>query len=189
MLYLILVHKKNEVYMSAHLALVRKLVIICIAMFAFGFALVPLYDVFCRYTGINGKTNTAPAVATTKVDETRTITVEFVATKDPAMPWDFAPQVEHVDVHPGQIKVVNFLAENHAGEAIVGRAVPSVSPGEVAKYFKKIECFCFTEQPLDAGQGKTMPVQFYIDPELPEQFKTITLSYRLYQATPQTASR
>ena len=126
--------------MSAHYALVRKLVIVCIAMFAFGFALVPLYDVFCRITGINGKTDNTPAVTATTVDETRTITVEFVATKDPAMPWDFAPQVEHVDVHPGQIKVVNFLAENHAGEANIGRAVPSVSPGEVAKYFKKIEC-------------------------------------------------
>jgi cytochrome c oxidase assembly protein subunit 11 len=163
--------------------------LVCIAMFGFGFALVPLYDVFCRYTGINGKTANTPAQATTVMDEKRTITVEFLANSDASIPWDFAPEIQQISLHPGEITVINYHVENLSKEAMIGRAVPSVSPGEAARYFKKIECFCFTEQPLNAGQQKDMPVQFYIDPEIPSHFTTITLSYRLYKSTPQTAVR
>lgn len=175
--------------MGAHRLLIRKLVLICIAMFGFGFALVPLYDVLCRYTGINGKTENTAAPTARRVDEGRNISIEFLANRDPAIPWEFAPEITRVSVHPGQVMVVNFLVENLTGEAMIGRAVPSVSPGEAARYFKKIECFCFVEQPLDAHQHKAMPVQFYIDPDLPDHFTTITLSYRLYRSTPQTAGR
>lgn len=175
--------------MVSHKLLIRKLVLICIAMFGFGYALVPLYDVFCRYTGINGKTENTAAPAARRVDESREISVEFLANRDPGIPWSFAPEITSISVHPGQVKVVNFLVENLSGAATIGRAVPSVSPGEAARYFKKIECFCFVEQPLDAHQGKAMPVQFYIDPDLPSHFTTITLSYRLYNNTPQTAGR
>lgn len=175
--------------MVSHKALMRKLIFICCAMFAFGFALVPLYDVFCEITGINGKTANTAATASSRVDETREIRVEFLANRDPGMPWEFAPEINQIHLHPGQVKVMNFYAENTTGKAMVGRAVPSVSPGEAARYFKKIECFCFTEQPLSAHERKAMPVQFYIDPELPRHFTTITLSYRLYESTPQTVSR
>jgi cytochrome c oxidase assembly protein subunit 11 len=175
--------------MSSNKVLMRKLMLICLAMFAFGFALVPLYDVFCKITGINGKTENVAAAASTRVDKSRQITVEFIANRDPGMPWAFAPKVEQTQVYPGQIKVVNFYAENSTDKAMIGRAVPSVSPGEAAQYFKKIECFCFTEQPLNAHENKLMPVQFYIDPELPSRFTTITLSYRLYDNTPQMVSR
>lgn len=175
--------------MESHKILVRKLVLICIAMFGFGFALVPLYDVFCRYTGINGKTENTAAPAARRVDASREISVEFLANRDLGIPWSFAPEITRIEVHPGQVMVVNFLAENLSAEATIGRAVPSVSPGEAARYFKKIECFCFVEQPLDSRQKKVMPVQFYIDPELPEQFTTITLSYRLYKSTLSNASR
>ena len=175
--------------MGEHKLLIRRLVLICIAMFGFGFALVPLYDVLCRYTGINGKTETTAAPAARRIDENRTISVEFLANRDPAIPWDFAPETTSVNVHPGQVMVVNFLVENLVDEAMIGRAVPSVSPGEAARYFKKIECFCFVEQPLDGHHHKAMPVQFYIDPDLPDHFTTITLSYRLYRSTPQTAGR
>lgn len=175
--------------MVSHKLLVGKLVLICIAMFGFGFALVPLYDVFCRYTGINGKTANTAAAAARRVDERREISVEFIANTDAGIPWQFAPEITRITVHPGQIKIVNFLAENLSAEATIGRAVPSVSPGEAARYFKKIECFCFVEQPLGAHQGKAMPVQFYIDPDLPSQFTTITLSYRLYKGTAQTVGR
>jgi len=175
--------------MVSHKLLMRKLVLICIAMFGFGFALVPLYSVFCRYTGINGKTENTAAAASRRVDESREISVEFLANTDAGIPWRFAPEITRISVHPGQVKRVNFLAENLSAEATIGRAVPSVSPGEAARYFKKIECFCFVEQPLDAHQGKAMPVQFYIDPDLPSQFTTITLSYRLYKSTAQTVGR
>jgi cytochrome c oxidase assembly protein subunit 11 len=175
--------------MVSHKLLISKLVLICIAMFGFGFALVPLYDVFCRYTGINGKTANTAAVAARRVDENREISVEFIANTDAGIPWQFAPEITRISVHPGQVKIVNFLAENLSAEATIGRAVPSVSPGEAARYFKKIECFCFVEQPLGAHQGKAMPVQFYIDPDLPSQFTTITLSYRLYKGTAQTVGR
>lgn len=175
--------------MGSHAALVRKLLLACVAMFAFGFALVPLYDVFCRYTGLNGKTANQPAQVSRRVDESRSITVEFLATRDSAMPWDFAPEIMRINVHPGEVKVIHYLAANHADHAMVGRAVPSVSPGQAAQYFKKIECFCFVEQPLDRGEQKSMPVQFYIDPDIPASVNTITLSYRLYEAEPQTASR
>ena len=175
--------------MVSHKLLMSKLVLICIAMFGFGFALVPLYTVFCRYTGINGKTENTAAAASRRVDESREISVEFIANTDAGIPWRFAPEITRISVHPGQVKVVNFLAENLSAGATIGRAVPSVSPGEAARYFKKIECFCFVEQPLGAHQGKAMPVQFYIDPDLPSHFTTITLSYRLYKSTAQTVGR
>jgi len=175
--------------MISHKVLLRKLVLICICMFAFGFALVPLYDVFCRYTGINGKTENTAAPVSTGVDATRKITIEFLANTDTGIPWRFVPEIARISLHPGEVKVIHYLAENLTGEATIGRAVPSVSPGEAARYFKKIECFCFVEQPLDARQKKSMPVQFYIDPELPSQYTTITLSYRLYRSAAQTASR
>ncbi|HSC66793.1 MAG TPA: cytochrome c oxidase assembly protein, partial [Cellvibrio sp.] len=139
--------------MTPHTLLIRKLVVICVAMFGFGFALVPLYDVFCRYTGINGKTENTAAPASRRVDETRKINVEFLANSDSAIPWSFAPEVARVAVHPGEVKIINFLVENLSGAATIGRAVPSVSPGEAARYFKKIECFCFVEQPLNARES------------------------------------
>lgn len=175
--------------MVSHKALMRKLILICIAMFAFGYALVPLYDVFCELTGINGKTSNRATKTTARVDESREITVEFLANRDGSIPWSFEPEVAQIKLHPGQITVVNFIVQNPMAEAMIGRAVPSVSPGEAAKYFKKIECFCFSEQPLDAHERRAMPVQFYVDPELPAQFTTITLSYRLYKHTPQVVSR
>lgn len=175
--------------MGEHGALIKKLLLVCVAMFAFGFALVPLYDVFCKYTGLNGKTATSSAPISTHMDETRMVTVEFLANTDASIPWDFAPEIERVDLHPGQIKVMHYHAENLSKSDMVGRAVPSVSPGEAAQYFKKIECFCFSEQPLSAGEQKSMAVQFYIDPELPSYIKTITLSYRLYKSTQQTVAR
>ncbi len=175
--------------MVSNKVLMRRLILICIAMFAFGYALVPLYDVFCEITGINGKTNSQPANTRAAVDESRAIKVEFLANRDDSIPWSFAPEVGHISIHPGQIKVINFMVENPTDRAMVGRAVPSVSPGEAAKYFIKIECFCFTEQPLDAHERRAMPVQFYVDPKLPAHFTTITLSYRLYQNTPQLVGR
>lgn len=175
--------------MSAHCSLVRKLLLACIAMFGFGFALVPLYDVFCTLTGINGKTDKVAAAAPDRVDRGREIAVEFLATHDPGVAVDFAPEMARVRLHPGELQLVAFVVENRSSEPIVTTAVPSVSPGEAARHFMKIECFCFQEQPLAPGERKAMPVQFYVDPELPARFKNLTLSYRLYRSVGQSASR
>ncbi|HET8849227.1 MAG TPA: cytochrome c oxidase assembly protein [Marinobacter sp.] len=152
-----------------------------VGMFAFGFALVPLYEVFCEITGINGKTGgryeaTAPAV----VDESRTVTVQFLASTGPDMEWEFRPMVRSVDVHPGESVTVNYFASNPSAVRMVGQAVPSLSPSEGTLYFHKTECFCFNQQPLDAGESVEMPLVFIVDPELPEHITKLTLSYTLY---------
>jgi cytochrome c oxidase assembly protein subunit 11 len=169
--------------------LINKLLLACAAMFAFGFALVPLYDVFCDITGINGKTDKVAAAAPDRVDRGREVSVEFLATHDPAVAVDFAPETARLRLNPGELQLVSFVVENRSDQPIVTTAVPSVSPGEAARHFMKIECFCFQEQPLAPGERKLMPVQFYVDPELPERFKNLTLSYRLYRSVGQRASR
>lgn len=168
--------------MNVHKPLLKKLLIICALMFAFSFALVPLYTVFCKLTGINGKTSNTVAVASTQVDEQREISVEFLAKVDPSIAWTFAPEVARINIRPGETKVVNFRVENLTNEASVGTAIPSVSPGEAAKHVKKLECFCFMRQPLAARETKLMRLQFYIDPALPKHINTLTMSYTLYKA-------
>lgn len=167
-----------------HTPLTLKLAIVALGMFGFGFALVPLYDVFCDLTGINGKTATTAATAEAAVvDLSREIIIEFIARPNKQMPWLFKPEVTRMKVHPGEIHIMNYLAENPTQRLIIGQAVPSVSPGQAALYFHKIECFCFTQQHLAGGENMLMPLQFYIDPALPSQFTTITLSYTLYDVT------
>ncbi len=163
-----------------HIGLVRRLVITVFAMFGFGFALVPLYDVFCEVTGINGKTSDQAAVTSNYVDESRLVTVEFIARTQGQLPWRFEPVVKRMKVHPGQMHQVDFEVANLSGENMVVQAVPSVSPGMAATYFNKIECFCFNQQPLIQGQVAALGLQFYIDKELPEQYSTVTLSYTLF---------
>lgn len=167
-----------------HKPLIRKLVLTTALMFGFGFALVPLYDVFCEITGLNGKTSTVAANADKAITDTkRVITVEFLAKPDPKMPWLFKPEMRQIQVHPGEIKVVHYEAINPTGALMVAQAVPSVAPGQAALYFNKMECFCFERQTLQAGEKVMMPLQFYVDPALPEQFSTITLSYTMYDVT------
>ena len=161
--------------------LVTRLMFIIVGMFGFGFALVPIYDVFCDITGLNGKTGDKVTLEEgLKVDETREVTVEFVASLNANMPWKFEPVTKAVKVHPGEPMRIEYTAKNLSNHAIVGNAVPSVAPGLAAPYFQKTECFCFTEQKLDAGEQKNMPVIFVVDPELPEDVKTISLSYTFF---------
>lgn len=170
--------------MQLHRTLVTKLLLVTALMFGFGFALVPLYDVFREVTGINGKTSNVPATALVDgVDTSREITIEFLARPNKDMPWIFKPEIRRLTVHPGEVHVMNYFAENPTAQMIVGQAVPSVSPGQAALYLHKIECFCFTQQQLAAGRNMLMPVQFYVDPALPAQFSTITLNYTLYDVT------
>lgn len=163
---------------------VKKLVLVVFAMFCFGFALVPLYDVFCDITGLNGKTNTTAAkYQANGIDRSRVVKVQFISRNAQGMPWLFKPMVNEVSVHPGERKVVKFFAKNHTTSDMVGQAVPSVSPGKAANYLQKIECFCFNRQPLKAHQEIEMGLQFYVDPALPADISTLTLSYTLYDIT------
>ena len=160
-----------------------RLSIAAVAMFAFGYALVPMYSVICRITGLNGKTGKeAEASATLKgVDKSRLITVEFTTSTNAGLPWDFEPLVHKVQVNPGAVTQVDFVVRNHSDREITGQAVPSLAPGEAARYFKKTECFCFSQQTVEAKQEKIMPVRFVVDPALPRTVSTVTLSYTFFR--------
>jgi len=159
----------------------RNLLFVVVAMFGFGFALVPLYDVFCDITGINGKTGGQYVSDTPiQVDTSREITVEFLANLNAEMPWEFEPLTRAVKVHPGESSRIEYVARNKTDRDIVGQAIPSVSPGIAANHFQKTECFCFTEQVLKAGEEKIMPVIFMIDPSVDEDVHEVTLSYTFF---------
>ncbi|WP_210467788.1 cytochrome c oxidase assembly protein [Vibrio crassostreae] len=161
------------------------LVLSVVAMFGFGFALVPLYDVMCEALGINGKTNTVSAVQPQGMqpDYSRTIRVEFMSHIKPDMPWTFSPEVRVLEVHPGEVVQTNYIAKNLSGASLVGQAVPSVSPGMGATYFNKMECFCFNQQPLDGFKSADLGLIFYIEPDIPDSIHTLTLSYTLFNIT------
>ena len=159
-----------------------KLAAAALAMCGFGYLLVPLYQVYCKTTGFNGTTSRidyADALAS-KPDASRLVTIEFVANTQGNLPWEFRPEVAHMQVHPGEIVLTKFHARNLGNNAIVGQAIPSVTPGQGAPYFHKVECFCFSRQPLAPVEGKELPVQFVVDPELPRQIGTLTLSYTFF---------
>ena len=164
-----------------------RLVGVVLAMFAFGFALVPLYDVICDITGLNGRNPNnfvfdADAAAMT-VDTSRTVTVQFLTTVNGARPWEFRPQSSSITLHPGEFVTANFFAGNREAEAKVAQAIPSVLPWNAARYVHKTACFCFERQPFDANESRDMPVVFTIDPDLPADVETITLSYTLFELT------
>ena len=172
---------------TPHMKIVRQLLFVVVGMFCFGFILVPLYDVFCDITGLNGKTRDDAAVyQQIEVDETRWVTVQFVARTHQQMPWLFAPESRSVKVRPGALTVVNFNAQNQSGKHMVGQAVPSVTPGTAAVYLNKTDCFCFNQQPLSAGESLLMPMQFYVDPQLPKHISHFTVQYTLYDITDQS---
>jgi len=162
-------------------SVIPKLLVTVVLMFGFGFALVPLYDVFCSVTGLNGKTaNQASSIEVTEIDTSREIKVEFLTTLNAYMPWKFKALQDSVIVNPGQATKVEFLVKNLTDKDMIGQAIPSVSPGIAAKYFQKTECFCFTEQVLKAGEEKVMPVVFIVDPSISEDVHEITLSYTFF---------
>ncbi len=159
-----------------------RLLVIAGVMFGFGFALVPLYDVFCDITGLNGRVELTQAAPAASVDATREVTVEFVANRNQNLPWRFEPVQDRIVVHPGATRTVIFVAENLQDVAVTGRAVPSVTPGEASRHLHKVECFCFTEQKLEPRERKEMPVTFYLDPALPASVDTVTLAYTFFDA-------
>jgi cytochrome c oxidase assembly protein subunit 11 len=168
--------------------LVRALLLMTAGSFAFGWALIPLYDVFCRLTGIgNAEARATAAVVSEAVDVNRLVTIEFMSNPESNGSFEFHPQVGSMQIHPGKLYDTKFYARNLTGGASVAQAVPSIAPGIAAKYFRKTECFCFTPQKFAAGEGREMPVRFIVDPQLPANVDRVTLSYAFYDTT-QTAA-
>lgn len=156
---------------------------VVVAAFLFGFAMVPVYRIACEHVlGIrmSGEAADAAQVALLTEDTSRTVAVEFVANVNSKLPWTFTAEKARIEIHPGAVTEVWFDASNLSDAAIVGNAVPSVAPAEASPFFNKTECFCFTEQMLEAGESRRMPVRFVVDPQLPKGTKTLTLSYTFY---------
>ena len=167
--------------------LLVKLTALATAMFMFAiFVLPPLYDLFCEITGIGGKTDGAYTAVAVEVDTSRDIEVQFVATNNATMPWDFYPIEERVVVHPGESRAVAFYAHNRTGRDMLGQAIPNVLPNNAADYFHKTECFCFDNQPLAAGESAALDLVFIVDPDLPASVNTVTLSYTMFDITDRT---
>jgi cytochrome c oxidase assembly protein subunit 11 len=169
-----------------NLKLARTLLLVAVAMFGFGYALVPIYDVLCEWKWIErdrpDDIKKVPDVAY-KVDMSREITIEFMTTLNESTPMEFRAEKKQLIVHPGEYHTVNFYAENKTDKVMIARAIASFSPAVTSSYFEKTECFCFSEQTFKAKEAKTMPMRFVINPELPEQYKTITLSYTFFDNT------
>ena len=163
--------------------MLKKLLVVALGMFGFGFALVPFYNKICEVAGLRllWQPGEADAAAVnTQVDLTRTVTVEFDSNVR-MLPWTFKPHASSVQIHPGELTQMVYEVRNTLAEPVTGQAVPSYGPMLAARYFKKLECFCFTQQTLAAGETRQMPVVFVIDPGLPKDVNTITLSYTFFR--------
>jgi cytochrome c oxidase assembly protein subunit 11 len=152
-----------------------------VAMFGFGYLLVPLYDVFCELVGVGNRGLVQAATVTVEPDLTRTITVEFVANLPSGSGWEFRPTVASMQVHPGELAGTAFYARNSASGARVAQAVPSIAPQLATAHFRKTECFCFKQQHFAAGEGREMAVRFVVDPALPRDVEVVTLAYTFYE--------
>lgn len=162
----------------------RNIVLSLVGMLTFSFWMVPLYNVFCDVTGLNGKVDLSVAAATPAgVDMERTITVEFDVNYNQGMPWDFKPQHTTLTLHPGEIARTAYYALNPTKGTMRAQAIPSISPSQASKYFKKIECFCFNSQQLGPKESANLGLQFYLDPKIPKDIKRLTLSYTLFDIT------
>ena len=159
--------------------LFTRLAIVAIGMFGFGYALVPFYYQICAAWGVNNLDQPA-FTGSTQVDKSRSITIELDANTH-HMAWRFRPLVRHVTVHPGELKTIEYEVVNASSESVTGQAVPSYGPPFAGEYFKKIECFCFTQQTLAPGEVRRMPVVFVVDRELPQDVNTVTLSYTFFE--------
>jgi cytochrome c oxidase assembly protein subunit 11 len=167
---------------STHGKLVLRLGLVAVAMFAFGvFAMPPLYQKFCEFTGLGQAGVTIEEAAPGASTSRRTVKVRFDATTNSSLKWTFKPLQPSMDVTLGEASSAQYYAANHASTAVAGRAVFNVSPPEAARYFVKTECFCFTRQELEAGQGREMPVYFYVEEALPESITEMTLSYTFFK--------
>ena len=171
------------------------LAVVAVGMFGFAFALVPLYNIFCEITGLNGKTSgqaatSVPVAATASQSASesieREVTVQFISHVSRGMPWEFRPTESRLRVRLGEVTETLYYARNFANRIATGQAVPSVTPGYAARYLHKVECFCFTQQHLQPGEELDMPVYFYVGEDLPSDIGTLTLSYTMYPVSTDT---
>lgn len=169
----------------SHAPLLKRLVLICLGMFAFAFALVPLYDVFCDITGLNGKPSLEQAQKSTQISDNRQVDVSFTTHAQSGAPFEVTSKEYSVAVKPGAMREVLFSAKNLSNQDKVMQAVPSVSPGKAAKYLHKMACFCFDQQPLKAGEEVEFTLLFYVDTELPDDVEELTLSYTVFDISGQ----
>ena len=173
----------------SHGLVAGKMLALACAMFGFGYLMVPLYDIICDITGLNGKTGRVSAASVAPVQAVaadRVVTVEFVASINQGGSWVFKPMVKTMKVVPGKLYHASYYAENLSNESIVAQATPSVTPFAAAKYFNKTECFCFTRQAFEPKGSKDMPLTFIIDEDLPINVDRVTLSYTFFRSPEQT---
>lgn len=164
-------HSQNRI-------MLKKLLFVTVLMFVFGYALIPFYKKICEVTGIY---KDKVVVSNTQVDPARWVTIEFDANTGAKLPWKFEPQTTSLRIHPGEMKQVMYRVVNLTDRTIVGQAIPSYGPARASGYFKKLECFCFTQQTLKPFEERLMPVQFVIQNDLPKDVHTITLSYTFFE--------
>ncbi|MEP7242917.1 MAG: cytochrome c oxidase assembly protein [Gammaproteobacteria bacterium] len=171
--------------------LLLRLLAFALGAFAFGYALVPLYDVLCDVTGFGNERRLARrSVIAVKPDPGRTITLEFLAQLPGVGSWEFRPVVPSIKIHPGELYTADFIAKNLTGHDTVAQAVPALAPAKAAPFFHKTECFCFTPQKFKLGEERVLPVRFVVDPAIPVDMDRITLAYTFYDETTRvTASR
>ena len=165
---------------QANLLTLRKLLIVAVAMFGFGYALVPFYQRLCEVTGVNNVIK-ADEVTNSQIDGGRFVTIEFDSNLRSNLPWTFRPLQTNVRIHPGALTTVMYEIRNNSARAVTGQAIPSYGPQVAGRYFKKLDCFCFTQQTLQPGEVRQMPVAFVIDNGLPDNVSTITLSYTFFE--------
>ena len=169
--------------------LMLKLLAFALGSFAFGFALVPLYDVLCDITGFGNQRALAQArLAIDQPDDSRTITIDFIADLPSVGNWEFRPTVASMQVHPGRLYKTEFFAHNLTGHATTAQAVPNIAPGRAAGYFRKTECFCFTPQHFAVNEQRPMTVRFVVDPAIPRSVDRIMLSYTFYDESTRVGS-
>ncbi len=162
--------------------LLKKLVILVACMFAFCFALVPIYSVLCKTTGLNGKTDGQVEEETyARLDTSRKITIEFMAGVNQDLPWEFKTSIKKLSIHPGQVTSLQYEAKNLTNKRMAVQAIPSVTPGLAAKHIKKIECFCFTRQELGPKESKVFPLKIVINPAISRDIEELTLAYTLFE--------
>jgi cytochrome c oxidase assembly protein subunit 11 len=172
-----------------HKKLIRYLVFATIGMFAFSFALVPLYNVFCSVTGLNGKVDFERAATFVRYKNLdpealkRSVMVEFDTNRNQKIPCEFIPEHHHLPVTPGELALTSYYVKNLTNRDMIIQAIPSISPGLAAKYLKKLECFCFERQALKPGESMKLPLRFWLEPEIPKDIHRLTLSYTLFDVT------
>ena len=171
------IHKANQ-------RTLKKTLLVVVAMFGFGYALVPMYNALCQALGVNGQTAnvTAETLSKVGVDESRLVTVELNTMVNSRLPWAFKSEVQSIKVHPGKVTRVDYEIVNQSNDKIVGQAIHSVMPTEATTYFKTAQCFCYTQQTLKPNEKKKLAVVFMVDPRIPNDIKTLILSYNFLRA-------